>query len=182
MCAVALLVVTSALYGTAGAGSNVYQWVDKQGGVHYSNVPTESSPRGLSPTKGGSFSSAVAEQKPGDRAPAPSATTTAAGPAADATEAGVGPSSPAGRTLGRVALEREERETRARLAEIGRELEELSRARLRHAAEGPAAVGGLAASGARDVRSPAEEALETEREELTERLEELRTQRSGVRR
>jgi hypothetical protein len=83
-------------------------------------------------------------------------------------------------SLARHQLERQQRDTRKRLGEVDRELERLAADRLRFAERGPAAVGGLAASGAPLVRSPAEEALEQERELLTKRLEEIRERQADL--
>jgi hypothetical protein len=164
--------------GAAGA-TEIYRWVDREGRVHYSNVPSGggadkvpelSAPHEplVQPAEGAGEGGVEA---PG--APAVGEAPAVAHPRPDhsSTEA----------SLARSGLEKAYRAAKTRLAEIERNLEDLAAARTRHATNPPASVGGVRAPGAETARSAEEEALEAERDAARRRLEEIRGQFAELR-
>jgi hypothetical protein len=188
-----LLAVVSA----AGANGDIYRWVDENGQVHYSNVPSRMQSREEPvvvplPSEPSPPSEVVVPQEgEGEEAmvPPPDAPVSDVVPpdivapdmvAPDAVSPGTAPSdarpvgTPAQNTLARISMERDYRQSRRRLNEIDRELTNLAEARTRFAVEGPASVGGLPTVDAPDVRSEEELVLEKEREALVKHLEGIR--------
>jgi len=187
-----------------GASGDIYRWVDEDGRVHYSNVPSRMQSREEPvvvplPSETPPPSEEIVPQEGEGEAPVESeapvmmpppdapVSDTIAPAAPDAASTGAVPSAvqplgtPAQNTLARISMERDYRQARRRLTEIDRELTDLAAARTRFAVEGPEAVGGLPAVDAPDVRSEEELALEKEREALIGRLDDIRGRYASLR-
>jgi hypothetical protein len=155
MKAVLVGLAVAALAGSAWSG-DIYQWTDRDGGVHYGSAP----PAGVSSTRMPSVAPAEHE-----------AAATRTAPGGDAGEADAGAFS-AQASLRRNALERDLRATEKRLRELDARLATLGRARTQNA-RGSDATGGVGAP-AVDVRSEEERALAAEREQLLQHATDVR--------
>jgi len=131
----------------------IYQWRDKAGNAHFSNVPTaESAPTGLRDE-----AQELAPDAGGDAAAAPS-------------EEDIAYSSDASNR--RSALERQLRSAERQVKDIDAKLAALARARTRNA-QGSAATGGIGTSAA-GAQSDEEAALAEERVRAVKQVETLR--------
>ena len=151
--------VVAALAGPAAAG-DIYQWTDRDGSVHYSDVPA---------------AGAATTRIPGVASVPEPARKSSGGDDGDADAAGYSTQS----SIRRNALERDLRATERRLKEIDGRLATLGRARTQ-TARGSAATGGVGAP-AVDVRSDEERALADEREQLAKHADEVRDQGAKLR-
>jgi hypothetical protein len=139
----------------------IYEWTDGNGGLHYSNTPTDS-------VRARRFSDIV------------SAPDEAAGPEGAAADAGAGSEAYSTEaSLRRNALEKDLRATEQRLRAVDARLATLGRARNQNA-RGSAATGGVGTM-ALDVRSEEERSLDTEREELGQHVDELHAEATKLR-
>jgi len=165
---------TLALLALAAPGwsGDIYRWTDGGGNVHYSNMDAE-----------GDDAAAVAHEPAAEEAPA-DLTDDTTDEAADRTAArGDADTFSATASLRRSALERDLRATARRLHEIDARLSTLARARGQHA-QGSAATGGVAAPTAPegiDLRSEEERTLATEREQLVQRADQVRSDAAKLR-
>ena len=161
---------------TPGWSGDIYRWTDGAGNVHYSNMSAE-----------GGDAAAVARDAPvappeeeasagldGATDEAAGETTTPADPGAFSTNA----------SLRRSALERDLGATQRRLHEVDARLAALARARGQHA-QGSAATGGVATPTAApegiDLRSEEERTLATEREQLVQHADQVRSDAAKLR-
>jgi len=162
---------TLALLALSAPGwtSDIYRWTDGAGNVHYSNMDAE-----------GDDAAAVAHEPAAEEAPA-DLTDDTTDDAADRTAArGDSDTFSATASLRRNALERDLRATARHLHEIAT----LARARGQHA-QGSAATGGVAAPTAApegiDLRSEEERTLGTEREQLAQHADQVRSDATKLR-
>ena len=174
-----------ALIATTCSAADFYSWVDKSGGVHYSNAPSEvpagkaatrvtmkeeAMSSGASHRQAGTEADGEVEEKVEARVPPPSGV--AGQKSRQPTSAEV--------SLARYDLRRELTDAEAQLADIDRRLSELAEVRMQHANRPHPSVGGLRAVGAADVRSPEEEALEERRKGLTKQTEDIRARLAAL--
>jgi hypothetical protein len=161
---IATVAFTLVALGPGVQADEIYRWTDKSGRVHISNAPSV-----------GDRTTAVTEESLGETAPAPPDEvppgTFASTEEANAYSTDV--------SVRRNALERELRATEQRLGEIDGRLATLARLRTQHAG-GIAATGGVGTNAA-EVRSDEERALETERDQLRKRADELRASAGKLR-
>ena len=160
---------------TPGWSGDIYRWTDGTGNVHYSNMDAQ-----------GDDAAAVAHEPaapPAEEAPA-DLTDGTTDDAADRTAArGDSDTFSATASLRRNALERDLRATARRLHEIDARLATLARARGQHA-QGSAATGGVAAPTAPegiDLHSEEERTLATEREQLVQHADQVRSDAAKLR-
>ena len=156
-----------------GWSSDIYRWTDGAGNVHYSNMDAE-----------GDDAAAVAHEPAAEEAPA-ALTDDTTDDAADRTAArGESDTFSATASLRRNALERDLRATARHLHEIDARLATLARARGQHA-QGSVATGGVAAPTAApegiDLRSDEERTLATEREQLVQHADQVRSDAAKLR-
>ena len=156
-----------------GWSSDIYRWTDGAGNVHYSNMDAE-----------GDDAAAVAHEPAAEEAPA-ALTDDTTDDAADRTAArGESDTFSATASLRRNALERDLRATARHLHEIDARLATLARARGQHA-QGSVATGGVAAPTAApegiDLRSEEERTLATEREQLVQHADQVRSDAAKLR-
>jgi len=166
---------TLALFALSAPGwtSDIYRWTDGAGNVHYSNMDAE-----------GDDAAAVAHEPAAEEAPA-ALTDDTTDDAADRTAArGESDTFSATASLRRNALERDLRATARHLHEIDARLATLARARGQHA-QGSVATGGVAAPTAApegiDLRSDEERTLATEREQLVQHADQVRSDAAKLR-
>ena len=155
-----------------GWSSDIYRWTDGAGNVHYSNMDAE-----------GDDAAAVAHERAAEEAPA-DLTDDTTDDAADRTAARGDSAFSATASLRRNALERDLRAAARRLHEIDARLATLARARGQHA-QGSVATGGVAAPTAApegiDLRSEEERTLATEREQLVQHADQVRSDAAKLR-
>jgi hypothetical protein len=164
---VCLFLLAIVLPEPAAAGT-IYRWVDEKGEVHFSNVPDDV-PADQEPT-------AVIKGTPTPLSSGASHPVVAEDGEDDEGEVTSQPETGAERSLASSALRREYRQTTMRIEEIDNELASLRKARMRWDDKANPAVGGARATGAAEVRSPEEKALEKQREELAQQAEDIRKQ------
>ena len=156
-----------------GWSSDIYRWTDGTGNVHYSNMDAE-----------GDDAAAVAHEPAAEETPA-ALTDDTTDDAVDRTAArGDSDTFSATASLRRNALERDLRATARHLHEIDARLATLARARGQHA-QGSVATGGVAAPTAApegiDLRSDEERTLATEREQLAQHADQVRSDAAKLR-
>jgi hypothetical protein len=188
--AVTLVAAVLALIATTCSATDFYRWVDKRGGVHYSNAPSEvpvgtpatrvtveeeSASSGASRRRAGTEAGGEAEEDVGARdveARVPPPSGVAGKKSRQPTSAEV--------SLARYDLRRELADAEAQAADIDRKLSELAEVRMKHANQPNPSVGGLRAVGAADVRSPEEETLEETRKGLSKQIEDIRARLAAL--
>ena len=161
---------------TPGWSGDIYRWTDGAGNVHYSNMSAE-----------GDDAAAVARDAP-VAPPEEEASASLDGATDEAAGGTVAPADPGAfstnASLRRSALERDLGATQRRLHEVDARLAALARARGQHA-QGSAATGGVATPTAApegiDLRSEEERTLATEREQLVQHADQVRSDAAKLR-
>jgi hypothetical protein len=163
-----------------GWSEDIYRWQDPSGRVVYSNsVGAEGATRipGVSASPPAASRPAPGREPLGEVTP-PDVAAPAAAPAKPRSDDELAALSTSA-SLRRTQLERDLRDTARRLAAIDARLRELGGARTRNAA-GSAATGGVG-TGALDLRSDEEQALQAERDELAQHADDVRARATQLR-
>ena len=173
---VALAAAVVVMFAATGAGADVYRWTDVRGEVHYSGDPNDA-PAGVQAERLHDFPSEALPTQPVGKGTADHGVQEANEPA-EGQEIGTGPSTQAEVDTGRIELQNEYRETRARIADVERQIDALTRAQ-----EDPSTAHvGEEAVKAFDQRDEKAVKLQVERQRLAKEVDKIRTRYADLQR